>query len=344
MIFCFLFDSIIDNFETSKVKLFNLIPKTVIMAENQTPADLQKKFSVLITGGSGLIGKYLTSILLEKGYNVSHLSRRGSKSDNVNVFMWNPERNMIDPEAFEGIDFIIHLAGANIGGKRWSGRRKEEIIQSRVDSAVLIHEMTVKRGMPLKAFISASATGIYGSQTSAKIFSEKDPPAEDFLGSVCKKWEAAADLFGNSGIRTVKIRSGVVLERSDSALSKLMRPGKLGFLIQAGSGQQYMPWIHMTDLCNIYLKAVEDPAMSGAYNAAAPQHVTNAGFMHILGKVMNLPVLPGPLPGFVLRVVLGEMSDVILKGSRVSSEKLINTGYRFLFNNLEDALINVILS
>ena len=313
------------------------------MPENQTQTDLQKNFSVLITGGSGLIGRYLTSILSAAGYNVSHLSRSGSQSGSAKVFMWDPEKGMIDPEAFEGIDFIIHLAGANIGGKRWTRKRKEEIIESRVDSARLIHKNIVDRGIGLKAFISASATGIYGSETSTKIFSENNPPAEDFLGSVCKKWEAAADLFDNSGIRTVKIRSGVVLGKSDSALSKLIKPGKFGFLIQAGSGQQYMPWIHITDLCNIYLKALEDSTMNGAYNAVAPQHVTHGEFIHILGKVMNLPVLPGPIPGFVLRAVLGERSDVILKGSRISSEKLITTGYLFLFSKLENALVNVIL-
>ena len=166
---------------------------------------------------------------------------------------------MIDPEVFEGIDFIVHLAGANIGEKRWTGKRKEEIIISRTDSARLLHKIIVERGINLKAFISASATGIYGSQTSSQIFTENDPPAADFLGSVCKKWEEAADLFNISGIRTVIIRSAVVLEKSDSALSKLMAPGKFGFFIKTGNGKQYMPWIHIDDLCNIYLKAIDDP-------------------------------------------------------------------------------------
>jgi uncharacterized protein (TIGR01777 family) len=162
-------------------------------------------------------------------------------------------------------------------------------------------------------------------------------PDHDFLGSVCKQWEEAADLFYNSGIRTVKIRSGVVLEKSDSALSKLMTPGKFGFLIQTGNGLQYMPWIHINDLCNIYLKAIEDSEMGGAYNAVSPQQVTHSEFMHVLAKVMRLPVLP-PVPGFLIRIALGEMSDVILKGSRISSEKIMNTGYSFLFRTLEDAL------
>jgi NAD dependent epimerase/dehydratase family enzyme len=123
-----------------------------------------------------------------------------------------------------------------------------------------------------------------------------------------------------------------------------MKPGKFGFLIQTGTGLQYMPWIHITDLCNIYLKAIEDLRMSGAYNAVSPQHVTHRDFMLVLAQVMNLPVLPGQVPGFVLRILLGEMSDVILKGSRVSCDKITAEGYRFIFNNLEAALKNVILS
>jgi len=312
------------------------------MSGNQTSVSTQKNLSVLITGGSGLIGKYLTSGLLAMGYNVSHLSRNNNHSSSVRVFLWNPEKRMIDFEAFEGIDFIIHLAGANIGEKRWTGKRKNEIIKSRVETARFLHEMVVDRGIRLKAFISASASGIYGAETSSKIFVENDPPAEDFLGSVCKLWEESADLFNTSAIRTVKIRTGIVLEKNDSALSKLMKPGKIGFLVQTGTGRQYMPWIHIRDLCNIYLKAIEDSDMTGAYNAVAPQHVTQFNFMHVLAKIMRVTLLPVPVPGFVLKVVLGEMSDVILYGSRVSSEKLINAGYTFRFKTIEAALDNVI--
>ena len=311
------------------------------MPENQTGTNLQKNLSVLITGGSGLIGKYLTTSLLKEGYKVTHLLRKENQSGKVRVFLWDAEKKLIDRDAFEGVDFIIHLAGANIGENRWSRKRKEEIIKSRVDSARFLHKTVIDNRIHLKAFISASATGIYGSETSGKIFNENDPAGSDFLGSVCKQWEEAADLFSNSGIRTVKIRSGVVLEKSDSALSKLMTPGKFGFLIQTGSGLQYMPWIHINDLCNIYLKALEDSEMAGAYNAVAPQQVTHVEFMHVLAKVMRLPVLP-PVPGFLIRIALGEMSDVILKGNRISSEKIMNRGYSFLFRTLEDALYNII--
>jgi uncharacterized protein len=342
MIFSFLFDSIIGKFKTSKVKLFNIIPKTVSMPENQTNGNQKRNLSVLITGGGGLIGKHLTSILTEAGYNVSHLSRNIKMTGDINVFRWDPEKKLIDPLSLDGIDFIIHLAGANIGDKRWTRKRKEEIIKSRVDSARFLHKTITDNRIPIKAFISASATGIYGSETSSKIFVENDPPAQDFLGSVCRQWEEAADLFFDSGIRTVKIRTAVVLEKNDSALSKIVMPGKFGFLVKTGSGLQYMPWIHVTDLCNIYLKVLEDSSISGAFNAVAPQHVTHIDFMKTLGKVLKLPVLGVAVPDYVLKAVMGEMSDVILKGCRVSSDKIARTGFRFSYNTLEEALNDVL--
>ncbi|HEX7493228.1 MAG TPA: TIGR01777 family oxidoreductase [Bacteroidales bacterium] len=312
------------------------------MPEDQTSVNQKRNLSVLITGGGGLIGKHLTPILTEAGYNVSYLSRNIKKPGDIRVFMWDPEKMVIDLLSLDGIDFIIHLAGTNIGEKRWTGKRKEEIINSRVDSARFLHKTITDNRIPLKAFISASATGIYSSETSSTIFVENDPPAKDFLGSVCRQWEEAADLFSDSGIRTVKIRTAVVLEKNDSALSKLMMPGKFGFLVKTGSGLQYMPWIHVTDLCNIYLKVLEDSSISGALNAVAPQHVTHNEFMKTLGKVLELPVWGVAVPDFVLNAVLGEMSTVILKGSRVSSDKIISKGFRFRYNTLEEALNDVL--
>ena len=178
--------------------------------------------------------------------------------------------------------------------------------------------------------------------TSDKIFSEDDPASDDFTGTICRQWEEAVDQFNDCGIRTVKIRTAVVLAKNDSALSKLKLPAKFGFLIRIGNGRQYMPWIHITDLCNIYLKAIEDNEMRGAYNAVSPQHVTNKDFIKILAHVMRRPVFPLPVPSVVLRAALGEMSDMILKGSRVSSQKISEKGYCFVSGNLEEALIDLI--
>jgi len=312
------------------------------MSEDKTNRNVQKSSSILITGGSGLIGRYLTSLLLSSGYSVSHLSRGRSINGDVPTFSWDPEKKIIDHEAFRDIDTIIHLAGANIGEKRWSEARKKEILSSRYDSTKFLFEAVQDSGIKLKSFISASATGIYGNTTSEKIFTEADPPGEGFLSNVCSLWEQAADLFDNSGIRTVKVRTSVVLEISDSALSKILMPARFGFLVRTGSGNQYMPWIHIQDLCNIYLKAVNDDKMQGVYNATAPQHVTHREFMKILGKVINRPVFPVSVPEFILKAAMGEMSEVILYGSRVSSEKLFSSGYQFSFGVLEMALSNIL--
>jgi uncharacterized protein len=302
----------------------------------------EKVPSVLITGGSGLLGRYLTGALLEKGFKVSHLSRKPERKNKVQVLRWNPGKGYIETDALEGFDCIVHLAGANIGEKIWTEARRDEIIRSRVDSARLLHERITYTGVPLKAFISASAVGFYGAVTSERIFSEEDAPATDFLGITCRRWEEAADQFEKSGIRTVKIRTAVVLEKTDSALSKLMMPGKLGFLVKTGNGKQYMPWIHIADLCGIYLRAVTDTGMSGSYNAVAPQQVTHEEFMKTLGEVIKRPVLKLPVPAILLKAVIGQMSDVVLKGSRVSPEKIINAGYKFKFSNLNDALFDAI--
>ena len=304
-------------------------------------SNILKVPSVLIAGGSGLIGRYLTESLLAKGYKVCHLSRSHKKFEKVRVFIWDYEKGIIDPEAFNGIDYLINLAGANIAEKRWSAERKKEIINSRVESTRFLFKKIHESGTSLKAFISSSATGYYGSVTSDKIFSEDDPPANDFLGTTCRQWEEATSLFNSLDVRTVKIRTAIVLEKNDGALTKLMKPAKYGFLVQIGSGQQYMPWIHIEDLCNIYLKAIEDQKMTGSYNAVSPQHTTHKNFIRTLAGVLNRSVLFTPVPALILRTALGEMSDMILKGSRVSSQKLTDSGYSFKFENLNDALDDV---
>jgi uncharacterized protein len=298
--------------------------------------------SVLISGGSGLIGRYLTSTLLGEGYKVSHLSRESDSFGEVKVFRWDPGKGYLNPEVFEGIDYLVHLSGANIGEKRWTDSRKEEILNSRIKSTGLLFRTVAENRINLKAFISASAAGFYGSVTSDKIFSEEDPPGGDFLGSVCRLWEEGADKFAELGIRTVKIRTAVVLEKSDGALNRLMTPARFGFVIRLGNGNQYFPWIHINDLCNIYLKAIADESMHGAYNAVAPLHINHNEFVRTMAEVMKRPVFLPRVPAPVLRLFLGEMSDIVLKGSRISSDKIVAAGYKFRFETLEEALRNVI--
>ena len=297
---------------------------------------------ILITGGSGIIGRYLTSLLLENGYKVSHLSRKQDQFGRVRVHRWDPEKGILDPVVLSGVDYIIHLAGANIGEKRWTRKRKEDIVKSRVDSALLLHKVVTENNIPLKAFISASGTGYYGSFTSDTILTEDDLPGNDFLADTCRQWEEAACSFANSGIRTVRIRTAVVLEKDAEILTRFLLPARLGIFPKPGGGRQYLPWIHIGDLCNIYLKALRDDSMNGPYNASSPGHATQSEFVRILSGAMNKKGIYLPVPSFLLKAVLGSMAGMVLKGSRVSSEKIIKAGYRFKFDNLQDALNDIL--
>lgn len=310
------------------------------MSDLNLTADFPKR--VLITGGSGLIGKYLTSLLLSEGFSVSHLSRGAGQFGKVRVYRWDPEKNYIDPQALRGIDYIVHLAGANIGEKRWTGKRKDEIIWSRVDTARLIYNEVVSHKIPIKGFISASAIGYYGSVTSEKIFTETDSPANDFLGTTCLLWEEEADLFSTSGLRAVKIRTAVVLEKSDAALARFLSAARFNIYPTLGTGRQYMPWIHISDLCRIYLKALTDEKMTGAYNAVAPDYSDNRRFVRTLAKVMNKPFFSPQVPSFFLRIAMGERSLIALRGSRISSDKIVSQGFTFEFPELEGALADIL--
>lgn len=296
----------------------------------------------LITGGSGIIGRYLTSLLMENGYKVSHLSRKQDQFGRVRVFRWDPEKEILDPVVLNDVDYIIHLAGANIGEKRWTRTRKEEIVKSRVDSALLLHKVVTEYNNPIKAFVSASGTGYYGAFTSERILTEDDLPGNDFLADTCRRWEEAACSFANSGIRTVRIRTAVVLEKDAEILAKFLLAARLGIFPGLGSGRQYIPWIHISDLCNIYLKALQDDSMNGAYNAASPGHVTQSEFIRILSRSINKKGLFLHVPGFFLKAALGSMADMVLMGGRVSAEKIIKAGYRFKFDNLHDTLNNIL--
>ncbi len=312
------------------------------MSENQEHTSSPDSPLVLITGGRGLIGRYLTSQLLSEGYNVSHLSRQSNQFGKVRVYRWDPGKGILDPVVFEGVDYIIHLAGANLGTKRWTDARKAEIKSSRIESSKLIHKVITENNIPVKAFISASAVGYYGAVTKDGIFTEDDPAANDFTGSVCQLWEESADLFSKAGIRTVKIRTAMVLEKYDSGLSRLLKPASYGVFPILGSGKQFMPWIHINDLCNVYLKAIRDDNMKGPYNAVSPSFTTHSEFMRVLARTMNKPFFHPPVPAFILRAAMGEMADIILKGSKISSAKLTATGYTFKFPGLTEALENIL--
>jgi len=293
---------------------------------------------VLISGGSGLIGQELIKRLQEKGYEVAILSRSSRPGSTTQSYSWDIDHNDIDREAINNCDFIIHLAGVNIGEKRWTTRRKRAILHSRIKSADLIFSNIDRQNKKLKAFITASAVGYYGAFTSEKIFTETDSSSSDFLGETCSQWEKAADQFTEIGIRTVKIRTGVVLSKKGGALAKLKIPIQLGFGSAIGHGRQYMPWIHLDDLCDIYIHAIENEEVNGAFNAVAPEHITNKALSRKIAQALHKPFWFPNIPAFVMKLFFGEMAVMLLTGSRISSDKIQAAGFQFRFPKLDTAL------
>ena len=291
----------------------------------------------MITGGSGLIGRRLSFLLKSRGYEVRILSRSNNPKNNYKTFVWNVSEQYINDSAFEGLTHIIHLAGAGIADKRWSEKRKKEIIASRVASTNLLYNSVKRLKTPLNSFISASATGYYGAVTSETIFEEKDKPAKDFLGKVCSLWEDSIFQFNEIKIRTVALRTGIVLSKDGGALKKMKTP----VITSLGNGKQYMPWIHIDDLCELYIKAIEDEQFKGAFNAVSSEHISNLSFSKKISKIFNHPFLAIGAPSFILQIVFGEMSTIILNGSRISANKIKQAGFKFKFENLEKALKNL---
>ena len=297
------------------------------------------KKNVLISGGSGFIGKKLTGLLIEKGYSVSILSR-SPKQNTADIFyyQWDISTHFIEEESVLKADYIIHLAGENIADKRWTTKRKEAIVLSREKSIELLFTVLKKNNKKLDAFVSASGIGIYGAVNGDEICSENTLPANDFLGMTCQKWEAAADTIADLGIRVVKIRTGLVLGKDDGFLKKLTPIFKMRLGSALGSGKQYMPWIHVDDLCAIYLEAIKNSDSTGAYNAAITDNTTNTVFSKTMAKIYGYSIWLPNIPAFLIKMVLGEMALIILTGRRVSSEKIEKTGFKFKFRNLEQAL------
>jgi uncharacterized protein (TIGR01777 family) len=297
--------------------------------------------NVLITGGTGFIGKHLTHLLIQKGFSVSIFSRSYKQNTaDISYFRWDLDAHFIEEEAVLKADYIIHLAGEGIADERWTAKRKEAIVQSREKSIQLIYEVLKKNTKKLEAFVSASGVGIYGAVNGSEICTEDTEPVNDFLGSTCQKWEAAADTIASLEIRTVKIRTGIVLGNAEGFLKKLAPIFKYRLGSAMGSGKQYMPWIHIDDLCSIYLEALKNREMSGAYNAAIQDNTTNEIFSKTLAKVFGYSIWLPNVPAFLIQMAMGEMALIILKGRRVSSDKIEKTGFQFQFNELELALKN----
>ena len=302
------------------------------------------KQNVVLTGGTGFIGKKLTRLLLENGFSVSVLSRSVKEnSEGISYYKWDVDAGTIDEQAILNADYVIHLAGENIGAKRWTVNRKKAILDSREKSTQLLFSCLHKHNKQLKAFVSASGVGIYGAITDEVICSETTPAASDFLGTVCQKWEAATNPICDLGIRTVQIRTGLVLGKGDGVLQQLIPLFKYKLGSAIGSGKQYMPWIHIDDLCRIYLASMLNSEMQGPYNAAINDSSNNTIFSSALAKVFGYTIWLPNVPTFVLQLVLGEMAQLVLKGRRINSDAIEKTGFQFQFTDLEKALRDCIV-
>ncbi|MDD2636051.1 MAG: TIGR01777 family oxidoreductase [Bacteroidales bacterium] len=298
---------------------------------------------VLITGGTGLVGNNLTNLLVKKGYEVRILSRQFTNKANFSTYRWDYKTGYIDKDALIGIDYIIHLAGENIGAGRWTKKRKKIILDSRVKGSKLIFKTIQEMGIKPKAFISASAVGFYPAFKESEVsFSENDLPGTSFLSDICVKWENAADNFKEIGIRTVKIRTGLVQDKNDAALKKILQTSRFGILPVFGKGQQYFPWIHINDLTQLYIAAIENDKFSNIVNAVAPQQITNYEYIKAIKNVVKQKKIILKIPAFLIKILFGEMSEVLIKGTKVYSKQHENIGFDFRYKNINTALKDIL--
>ena len=301
---------------------------------------------VLISGGTGLIGTKLTHYLTDNNYEVIILSRdknRSSDNPKISYAFWDVQKQIIDAEVLKKADHIIHLAGAGVMNKKWTGAYKKEIIDSRTKSAGLLIKSLKDNEHHVKTFVSASAIGYYGADdqplTRNEGFIESDLADKNFLGETCVLWEASVEPAMELGMRLVKIRTGIVLSNEGGAFKEFKMPLKFGVAAILGNGKQILSWIHIDDLCRIYTDAIANSEMSGVYNGVAPSPVSNKKLMLATAeKFRNKFFIPIHVPTFLLKLFMGEKSIEILKSATVSAKKIKSTGFTFLYPTIEAAI------
>lgn len=304
--------------------------------------------TVLITGGTGLIGRALTKALLEKGYEVIILTRNPAKfatnTTRLSYAAWDLAAQTIDAAAITKADHLIHLAGAGVADQRWSKKRKQEIVESRVKSGELLVKALKETANKVQSVISSSAIGWYGPDGKKQnaAFTEDAPPASDFLGQTCKQWEASIEPVTQLGKRLVKLRTGIVLSKEGGALKEFLKPLRVGIASILGTGRQMISWIHIDDMVRLYITAIEKENMNGVYNAVAPSPVTNKQLIMALArKKRGRFFIPVYVPSFVLKIMLGEMSIEVLKSATVSCEKLSKAGFVFQYPTITAAFKDI---
>lgn len=282
-----------------------------------------------------MIGLKLSRLLRNKGHQVYHLSRSKREDDEFPAFIWDLNNGYLEEGALDGMEAILHLAGANVGEGRWTSSRKKAIMDSRTLSGELLLTHIAKQNNKPKLFISASAVGYYGAYTGDTLLTESSPAGSDFLANVCEQWESKIEPIENMGIRLVTLRIGVVLSREGGALPKILEPPVAAPI---GSGEQYMSTIHIDDLVNIFLFAIENKSLNGTYNAVGPEPISNRNFTQLAAKAADKVYIPIAVPGFLLKIALGEMSQIVLGGNKVSCDKLLEAGFQFEFSSVKESL------
>lgn len=302
--------------------------------------------TVLITGGTGLVGKVLTRQLIDKGYHVIILTRPKAEAanyklqlPNISYSSWDVEKQLIDVNAIQKADHIIHLAGAGVMDKRWNAAYKNTIQQSRIKSSELLVTALKNNQNKVKTVVSASAIGWYGPDIiPGKKFVETDPADKSFLGETCRLWEQSIEPVTQLGKRLVKLRTGIVLSNDGGAFPEFKKSLKFGIASILGNGKQIISWIHIDDLCRLYIDAIENNELNGTYNAATPQPVSNKELTLMTARKLKSFFIPLHVPSFALKIILGEQSIEVLKSATVSCEKIKQTGFSFLYPLLDAAL------
>ena len=297
--------------------------------------------TVLITGGTGLIGKALTKQLLAKDYKVIIITRRAkeiSGKEQLTYAAWDIKNQTIDIKAVQSSDFIIHLAGAPVVEKKWTEAYKKEIVDSRILGSKLLCDTLKNNVHKVKAIISASAIGWYGADKEpGHYFTENEKASDDFLGHTCLLWEQSISKAEDTGIRVCKLRTGIVLSNDGGALVEFKKPLRTGIAGILSSGKQMVSWIHLDDLCRIYIHAMENE-LAGAYNAVAPRPVTNKKLTLLLAKALRGKFyIPMHVPAFILKLVMGKRSVEVLKSATVSCEKIRETEFTFIYPSIDAA-------
>lgn len=296
---------------------------------------------ILITGGSGLLGKKISELLLLQNHTPVWLSRQPKTDSLIQQFKWDIDKKFIDTKAFDNIHAIIHLAGEGIVDKPWTGKRKQALLDSRVKSSELLYEGMVKSNTHVNAFVGCSAVGYYGATTSNELMTEVSNAGNDFLANTCVIWEKRYNSFINANIRTSIIRVGIALSHEGGAYQKMYKPFKYGFGSAIASGKQYFPWIHIHDVANLFLYAALTDTMCGTFNAVASGTPSNLQFSEALAASFNRKLLLPNVPKFILKLALGERVITLTEGVQISNEKIKLQGFKFEYDELAKALLNL---